>query len=125
MGQLAIGLGPLGANGPLLLEAPPPLAVGPPPSPIPASIMQVEEEEECPSHSQKKRKFDRVSDWPVEWREKYEAWKAAMKDREKPRERKSNLGLMGQGPAEPGLCFKRARKAGSDPAVAGRAGHFP
>ena len=78
---LAIGPGP---PGPLLLEAPPSLTVGPP-SAQGSAMGDIEEIEEEPlPQSQKKRKFERLSDWPPEWREKYEQWKAAMKDRRDP-----------------------------------------
>ena len=60
---------------PLMLEAPPVLLLGPPP----IQEMSSDDEEDAPAQSQKKRKFERLSDWPPDWKEKYEALKAAFK----------------------------------------------
>lgn len=73
------------AQASLLLEAPPVLLLGPPPA-----VEDVDDGEDEPhTQSQKKRKFERLCDWPPEWRDKYEALKSALKLRGGPAKAKA------------------------------------
>jgi len=65
----------------LLLQAPP---AGSDATAITELVDKESPEEAVSQASRKKRKYTRLADWPAEWRDKYEEWKAAMNDPNKP-----------------------------------------